>query len=135
MGESDADGLPKVAVGVVLENERVLVARRILGLPGAGLWEFPGGKVEAGETVEAALVRELMEETSLDVEIIKLLLRKQTERWDLHFFLCNAIDPNALQSREGYDWQWLTCEEVGDLEMFASNWEVQRMVAKGDLLD
>ena len=52
-----------VAVGIVQDPQgRVLVSRRAVGAHQGGLWEFPGGKVESGEPVEAALARELMEE-------------------------------------------------------------------------
>ena len=55
-----------VAVAMVDVDGRVLLARRPPGKPMAGLWEFPGGKVHAGETPEGALVRELREELGVD---------------------------------------------------------------------
>ena len=55
------------AVGLIDADNRVLLARRPEGKPLAGLWEFPGGKVHAGETPEAALIRELREELGIDV--------------------------------------------------------------------
>ncbi|MEX2629841.1 MAG: (deoxy)nucleoside triphosphate pyrophosphohydrolase [Tistlia sp.] len=54
------------AVALIDADGRVLLAQRPLGKAMAGLWEFPGGKVQAGETPEAALVRELAEELGLD---------------------------------------------------------------------
>jgi len=56
-----------VAVALVDPDGRVLLAERPAGKPMAGLWEFPGGKVRAGETPEAALIRELKEELGIDV--------------------------------------------------------------------
>ncbi len=57
-------------VGVaVVENGRVLAARRSRPTALAGRWEFPGGKVEPGETSEGAAVRELLEELGCDVEV------------------------------------------------------------------
>ena len=56
-----------VACALVDADGRVLVAQRPAGRSMAGMWEFPGGKVEAGETPEAALVRELAEELGIDV--------------------------------------------------------------------
>ena len=54
------------AVALVDADGRVLIARRPEGKPMAGLWEFPGGKVEAGERPETALLRELKEELGVD---------------------------------------------------------------------
>ncbi len=56
------------ACALVDADGRVLLAKRPPGKPLAGLWEFPGGKVEPGETPEAALIRELKEE--LDIEVV-----------------------------------------------------------------
>jgi 8-oxo-dGTP diphosphatase len=55
------------AVALVDADGRVLLAQRPAGKPMAGLWEFPGGKVNPGETPEAALIRELAEELGIDV--------------------------------------------------------------------
>src|ERR1700704_5554503 len=56
------------ACALVDADGRVLLAKRPPGRPLAGLWEFPGGKVQPGETPEAALIRELAEELGIDVE-------------------------------------------------------------------
>jgi len=57
-----------VAVALVDADGRVLIAQRPEGKSMAGLWEFPGGKVDPGETPEAALIRELREELAIDTE-------------------------------------------------------------------
>lgn len=63
-----SDILTVVAVALVDMDGRVLLQQRPEGKAMAGLWEFPGGKVESGETPEAALIRELREELGVDVE-------------------------------------------------------------------
>ncbi|MBD24563.1 MAG: 8-oxo-dGTP diphosphatase MutT [Candidatus Marinimicrobia bacterium] len=66
---AERPGLPiitVVAVALLDADNRVLLARRPIGKKQAGLWEFPGGKIEAGETPEAALIRELQEELGID---------------------------------------------------------------------
>lgn len=59
----------EVVAGVVQRSGLYLIARRALGKSLAGFWEFPGGKLEAGETHEDCLVRELKEELNLDVTV------------------------------------------------------------------
>ena len=66
-GSGPATLFPVVAAALVDADGRVLVQRRPAGAAMAGLWEFPGGKVEGGETPEAALARELREELGIAV--------------------------------------------------------------------
>ena len=67
-GSNSVEILWVVAAALVDADGRVLVQQRPPGKPMAGLWEFPGGKVEPGETPEAALARELTEELGIGVE-------------------------------------------------------------------
>ena len=68
-----------VAVGVLIDAQgRFLLTSRPQGKPYAGYWEFPGGKVEAGETIEEALARELHEELGIHIG--------QAERWQVEVF-------------------------------------------------
>ena len=71
MPATAADASPPIvlvaAVALIDADGRVLLAQRPAGKSMAGLWEFPGGKVDTGETPEAALIRELAEELGIDV--------------------------------------------------------------------
>lgn len=58
-----------VSAAVIIHNNRYLAARRAPGRSSGGLWEFPGGKIEAGETPEIALIREIREELALEVTV------------------------------------------------------------------
>jgi mutator protein MutT len=63
----------EVAAALVFRDGKLLITRRSAGSHLAGLWEFPGGKLEPGETFEQCLHRELAEELGIEVEIISLL--------------------------------------------------------------
>ena len=67
MSEASVPTVLVVAVALIDPDGRVLIAKRPEGKQLAGLWEFPGGKVEPGERPEAALIRELKEELGIDV--------------------------------------------------------------------
>lgn len=58
-----------IAVAVVEHDDHYLIGPRPAGVPLAGLWEFPGGKVEPGETAEQAAARECFEETGIAIEV------------------------------------------------------------------
>ncbi|MEE2999135.1 MAG: (deoxy)nucleoside triphosphate pyrophosphohydrolase [Pseudomonadota bacterium] len=66
-GRLNTPVVPVVAVALIDIDDRILLAQRPEGKPMGGLWEFPGGKVEEGETSELALIRELKEELGIDI--------------------------------------------------------------------
>jgi 8-oxo-dGTP diphosphatase len=97
------------AVALIDGEGRILLAQRPEGKSMAGLWEFPGGKVEPGETPEAALVRELHEELGIDTwdSCLAPLTFASHGYPDFHLlmplFACRKWD-GIPQSREGSDW-------------------------------
>lgn len=105
------------AVIMVDVDGRILLAQRPQGKSMAGLWEFPGGKVEAGETPERALIRELKEE--LDIDITEACLAPfvfaSHSYEDFHLlmpmFLCRRWD-GIIVPREGQALKWVRIEEL-----------------------
>ncbi len=71
-----------VVAAVIRDGDRILACRRAEGTTAAGRWEFPGGKVESGETPQRALARELREELGIDADIGDLLDRTVTRVGD-----------------------------------------------------
>jgi 8-oxo-dGTP diphosphatase len=110
------------AVALIDADGRVLVAQRPAGRSMAGLWEFPGGKVEAGETPEAALIRELHEELGIDTHASCLapLTFASHAYPDFHLlmplFACRRWN-GVPQSREGQALRWVTPADLRNLPM------------------
>ena len=80
-------GMKDVTAAVIENSGRILIARRRQGLYLAGKWEFPGGKVEKGETPEACLRRELREEFGIDVEIGNFIAASEFDYGAIHIRL------------------------------------------------
>ncbi len=104
-----------VASGVVVRAGRVFIQRRLPQGVWAGLWEFPGGRVEPGESPAAAVVREIGEETELAVaapEHLALIRHGYTTyRVELHCFLCAVVPespPPVLHAAQEYRWARLS---------------------------
>ena len=101
-----------VAVGVLIdEQNRFLLTSRPAGKPYAGYWEFPGGKLEAGESVEQALRRELHEELGIVIGPVQpwkvTLMDYPHARVRLHF--CKVFDwQGAFEMREAQQMAWQT---------------------------
>lgn len=102
-----------VACGVVFKEQRVFVCRRKRNKSLGGFWEFPGGKLESGESVEACLKRELREELEMEVEIIRHLVTvdHQYEHASVRLFAhaCRLISYDGyLSDHDCYDWVCVT---------------------------
>ena len=110
------------AVALIDADGRVLLAQRPEGKSMAGLWEFPGGKVEAGETPEAALIRELKEELGIDTwqSCLAPLTFASHAYADFHLlmqlFACRKWQGTATP-REGQTLAWVRPAALRDYPM------------------
>jgi 8-oxo-dGTP diphosphatase len=111
-----------VACALVDADNRVLIAQRPQGKALAGLWEFPGGKLDPGERPEPALIRELKEELSIDVKEACLapLTFASHAYPDFHLlmplYVCRRWD-GAVMSREGQALKWVRAGKLRDWPM------------------
>ncbi len=115
--------LPLLVVCALIERDGdVLMARRPAHKHLGGKWEFPGGKIESGETAEAALHRELLEELGCTVEILRPLA-PHTHAYAavtvqlIPFVVCLAADSEPPRAREHDGLRWVPAEELGRLDV------------------
>ena len=126
-----------VAAALVDVDGRVLIARRPQGKAMAGLWEFPGGKLQPGETPEAALVRELHEELGIDTRQSCLApLTFASHGYDsfqllMPLFVCR-VWRGQPRAREGQELAWVRPLRLGDYPMPPA--DVPLVAALRDLL-
>jgi mutator protein MutT len=108
--------LIQVAAGLICQEGRYLITRRKSGVHLGGLWEFPGGKREAGETLEDCLRRELREELSITVTDpvhFRTIRHEYPERMvELHFFRC-TIAEGQVRAVDCAEVRWIAPEEFG----------------------
>jgi 8-oxo-dGTP diphosphatase len=111
-----------VACALVDRDGRVLLAKRPKGRPLKGLWEFPGGKVEAGETPEQALIRELKEELAIDVSQACLAPFTFASHAYPEFqllmplYVCRRWN-GEVTAREAQELAWVPAMRLGDYAM------------------
>lgn len=107
-----------VAVGVIFDNQQadqILIAKRPQHLHQGGLWEFPGGKVAAGETVDQALERELFEELGITVTQSQPLMQVEHSYSDKQVFLdiWTVIQYSGeARGLEGQECQWVAMQQL-----------------------
>ena len=117
------------AVALIDSDGRVLLAERPEGKLFAGYWEFPGGKIETGETPEAALVRELDEELGVDTKDSCLApLGFVSHPYDTHhmvllLYVCRKWSGRP-QPKEGGQLKWVAPARLRDFEMPPANKEL-----------
>ncbi|NNG14053.1 MAG: 8-oxo-dGTP diphosphatase MutT, partial [Gammaproteobacteria bacterium] len=125
-----------VAAAVVVNSDNeVLIAKRAVDAHQGGLWEFPGGKVEAGESVEQALARELLEETGIRVEYARPLIRVHHDYADksvlLDVWRVEAFSGEA-HGREGQPVKWVRPEQLADYAFPEANLPIIRAASLPD---
>jgi len=107
----------EVAAGLVFRDRKLLITRRLPEAHLGGLWEFPGGKREAGESFEQCLQRELVEELGIEVEVHDMaeeLTHHYADRSvHLKFFRCRWLrhEPRAILC---HDFAWIGPEQLAD---------------------
>jgi 8-oxo-dGTP diphosphatase len=116
----------EVVAAVIFDRQRVFATQRGYGAY-KDWWEFPGGKMEVGETKEAALVREIQEELDTEIAVHDLIA---TIQWDypdfhlvMHCFRC-SVRAGDLTLKEHEAARWLTAETIHDVNWLPADVQI-----------
>ncbi len=119
-----AESTIQVAVALIQQEDRYLIAQRLNSAPLGGYWEFPGGKCRSGERYEDCVKRELREELGVEVEVLGLYRVIEYAYPDqtvlLYFYRCRIVsgEPHALGCQEI---RWTKREELGQYRFPPAN--------------
>lgn len=122
--------IPHKIIGVAIiwnQAGQILIDRRLPGGSSGGLWEFPGGKLEPGETIEQCILREIKEELAIEIAIkqyFQTIDHRYQDFWiTLHCYHCCHLSgtPQPLESEEI---RWVTLAEMGQFTFPAANLEI-----------
>ncbi|HEY2382680.1 MAG TPA: 8-oxo-dGTP diphosphatase MutT [Terriglobia bacterium] len=123
-----------VVAAIIRRDEKILITQRQGHVHLGGLWEFPGGKVEAGESYEAALEREIREELGVDIAVGREFFTVEhaypAKSVRLHFFDCSILggEPQALDVA---DMRWVKPSELSQFEFPPADAELIRRLRSG----
>ena len=123
-----------VAVGVIKKNNAIFICKRADEQHQGGLWEFPGGKVEAGESVFVAIKRELIEEVGLTIHSSSQLMVIEHDYGDK----CVKLDVHVVSNfsgeahgAEGQPSEWVAISELENYDFPEANAEIiEKIVAR-----
>ncbi len=133
-----AVGVVQVTAGVIARAGTVLVCQRLPGGHHPGKWEFPGGKVEAGETLAAGLRRELHEELGIDATIGRVLWRTEHQYagrppFVLTFLLVEEY-AGTPTNRAFAAMRWALLTELGGFDFLEADRDFVAALSRGDVL-
>lgn len=109
----------EVVAGIIYKEDKFLIAQRNLKKSQGGFWEFPGGKLEQGETYEEALKREIKEEFDADIEVKEYVgenVHHYPEKDIKLIFYKAELLSNTIKLLEHEDFRWITKEDKDKFE-------------------
>jgi mutator protein MutT len=120
-----------IAAGVIEINGKILIAQRAKEGVDLGKWEFPGGKVEAGETLEECLKRELFEELGIQAQVGEYLCTSTFQHKDSLFDMCAFKVPSyegEISLTEHSAMAWVTPAELYNYDMPAPDLPIVKLL-------
>lgn len=124
MTNSIHEQIPRVGVAVIIiKDDTVLIGHRITS-HGAGTWQFPGGHLEFGESLEECAIREVQEETGLAIINIKQaaftndIFETEQKHYVTLFMMANYVsgEPKVMEPEKCSEWKWVSWDELQQID-------------------
>lgn len=122
----------EVVAAIILKDDKIFATQRGYG-EFKEMWEFPGGKIESGETPQEALTREIREELDAEIKVGELL---RTIEWDypnfhltMHCFIC-TLTSETIHLNEHKDSAWLTCQTLYSVTWLPADEQLIPLIAQ-----
>lgn len=126
--------MKRVAAGIIVCDNKILVAQRKRGKDLAYFWEFPGGKIEAGETAPECLHREIMEEFNMEIRVGKFFMESEYEysfgsfKLEVYFATCPSLQiPDFFEHEQA---RWVDIQELSTFEFSPADIPVAQALLK-----
>ncbi|GAB1779555.1 8-oxo-dGTP diphosphatase MutT [Priestia megaterium] len=128
--------MKKVTAAIIRDENRLLIAKRHSKDPLGGKWEFPGGKIEPGETPQECLVREIKEELGVEVKIGPFyddnVYSTQDHNIHLLFYWAKVINGEVIPVVHD-DLKWTTIEELANFDFAPADIPIVKRLMKEDI--
>lgn len=124
--------MTEVAVGIIMRDDEVLLCQRKARARYGAKWEFPGGKVEEGETPSACILRELKEELGIEARIDRLFHRQQTSyadggEYDVYYYMIRSFSGQPV-NRVFEELTWVPLDRVDSYDVLSGNLPVMTLL-------
>jgi 8-oxo-dGTP diphosphatase len=115
----------EVCAAVIIKNSKVLLTSRPDHQEHAGFWEFPGGKLEPGETPAECLIREIREELAVDITVYDTIFfidhTYPGKKVRIRFIRCAIIGEKEPSPQEGQDFAWVERHRLNDVDLLPAD--------------
>lgn len=126
-----------VTCAIIIHNNKMLITQRGEDSDHPFQWEFPGGKVNRGETNQECIVREIREELDVDVEVLEKMVAVEFDygfkKIKLIPFLCSSAN-RELKLNEHHDFKWIELQELGNTDFSEADKKLIQQKENGEIL-
>lgn len=124
--------MKEVGTGIIVRNGKIFIGQRPEGKPLAGLWEFPGGKQEQGESIEECLIRELKEELSVDATVGKHIMdtiyKYPENEFRLHVYFVTIPEEAKIKLNVHQNSAWVSAQDMNKYKFPPADEEIIKIL-------